>query len=341
MRHIGQYLFICIFFLTSTVRAGESDVRVYVVKKGDSLSLIADRIKGGHTYGKNQNLAKILALNPRVRSEQRIYIGESIFIPAGSENFTATDHLPAAAPSPSTEEQIFSPPIPKQVQISTEEVPHHFELSAGYDFTTLEAQDATTTATAQLYTKQEIELGAKWSQQWDENFKTHMGIFLRNLEFMPSTNSTKVLLKPSQNLMRITLAGQNQISDRFTLLYDAGYGQELFIQGLSTTDITVDSLPLVKAHLGFSYDVMVKGSTALGLSAQAGYLGSATADTYSVENGTTYGGALFIRRLKNANLFNLEIGVRQRSQNTSLVDISEQTVFGRLIWGFELFKEEK
>lgn len=339
MKYFRRLAFTLIYTVSSTAGAGSqgNQSREYIVQVRDSLSEIADRIRGGHTYGKGENLEKILLLNPGLDDDHPIYVGQKILIPVNNLRAIANEGTAAAPATPvAANEQ------PVKFAVATEEeVSHHFELKAGYQFSTLTAQDNVTKAKADLNTDHDLTAALNWSQQWAENFKTLVSFSLRNLEFQPSTNAAKKINSDAKNLFGIGFGGHYFLTDKLALDVGARYGQELFLHGLSATSIAIDTAHVSAFNLGFDYRLFKKGSTTLGFAVIGSHLEGTSTDTYTIDSGSAYKGLLYIRRDKKGKLLAFEVGAQQRNQNTSVSDLSETSIFGHVIFGFDLFGEEK
>jgi LysM repeat protein len=355
MKNFSRLILTLIFAVSSTAGAGPQGnySREYIVQVGDSLSEIADRVRGGHTYGKGENLEKILLLNPQLDDDHPIFVGQKILVPVNDLRSVANDEtvappakaMPVQSVATPAATPVASPavtPVPAVAPLAEEEdVAHRFEVKAGYQFSTLSAQDNVTKAKADLNTDHDLTAALNWSQQWNERFKTLFSFSLRNLEFQPSTNSAKKINSDSKTLYGIGFGGHYLLSDKFALDVGARYGQELFLHGLSTTSIAIDTANVSAFSLGLDYRIFKKGSTSLGIAVAGSYLGGTSTDSYTIDSGSAYKGLLYIRRDKNGKLLAFEIGAQQRNQNTSVSDLNETTVFGNVIFGFDLFREEK
>lgn len=348
MRNFGRLIISASFFITSSVTAREFRTSIYIVKPGDTLSNIADRIRGGHTYGKGENLEKILSLNPQVSLKRALSVDEKILIPVNdlrnvaAEEATTPAPAPAPVATPAPSPVAAASPPPKPVAAADEDdVDHHFDLKAGYQFTTLEANDNVTHTKAELNSDHDITAAATWSQKWSEEFKSFFSFSARNIEFQPSTNSSKKISNASKSLLGVGFGGRFNLDEKAGIFFSANYGQELFLHGISTTNVSIDSANVSNVGLGFDFQLYRKGSTALGFAISGSYLSGTSTDYYSIDSGSSYKGLLFIRRDKGGKFLSFEIGAQQRSQNTSVSDLNETNVFGNFIYGFDLFSKEK
>jgi hypothetical protein len=402
MRNIERLLFTTIFAISSVATAGPGiTYREYIVQNGDNLSEIADRVRGGHTYGKGENLEKILNLNPGMGSHP-IFVGQKILIPINDLRSVANETPaapvarvevapapPASTPAPVVAKPVAQPtvvaqaaPVAVAVAVATpvaapvttpapspvvetkkpvvvqtpaplavapvssaieeeDDINHRFEVRAGYQISTLSAQDNTTKSKAELNTDHDLTASVAWTQEWSDSFKSLFSFSLRSLEFQPSTNASKSIVKDSKTLYGLGFNGHYLLSPQWGLEIGARYGQEIFLHGLSTTTISIDSANISAVSAGLDYQIFKKGSTSIGAAVSGSYLGGSSTDSYTINSGSSYKGLLFIRRDRHGKLLTFEVGAQQRNQNTSVSDLSETSVFGNVIYGFDLFSEEK
>jgi hypothetical protein len=91
--------------------------------------------------------------------------------------------------------------------------------------------------------------------------------------------------------------------------------------------------------VGGTAELFSVGKTSVGLKGDYTYLFSASSDSYSVDRGQTYQGLFFLRRKYGMDHFvEAALGYRYRTQNTSVVELNESSVFGRLIFSIPLFQ---
>ncbi|WP_168196687.1 LysM domain-containing protein [Bdellovibrio sp. ZAP7] len=391
MKRIERLLFTIIFLVSSVTTAQEGTTyRQYIVQPGDTLSNIADRIRGGHTYGQDENLARLLKLNPSLKDYHSIFVGQVILVPIRDLRSVASDEssaasvavasatvtpssiatsvapaakaevtpaTPVAAPAVAAQSPAPTPTItptsipakslaPAEPPISgakddEDEVTHRFEIKAGYQISTLSAEDNVTHSKADLNTDHDLTASIGWSQQWMDKFKTLFSFSLRNLAFQPSTNSSKTIVNDSKTLYGLNFGGHYLLTDGMAVGLSAGYGQELYLHGLTTTSVSIDTANVSSFGASLDYQIFKKKSTSVGFLVSGSYLSGTSTDTYTIDGGSLYKGLLYIRRDKNGRLLSFEVGVQQRNQNTSVSDLSETNVFGNVIYGFDLFNEEK
>jgi hypothetical protein len=254
---------------------------------------------------------------------------------ATSEQILPTPELPKVAAIPAA-------PMQNKETSEEEEVGHKALFSASYGITTLSAMDASSGATANLFSSHDLTVAAAWEQDWTDTFSTSFGAKIRSIDFAPSTNSAKTLSGTKKTNTDFLFGAEQKISSKFSLHYGAGYGTKLFLHGMDSSTVTVDAVPVPSAHLGASLELVKKGKTSLGIKGQFEYLFPASTDSYPVNAGTDYQGILYVRRkYGQENSVELNLGYHDRSQNTSLVNFHEKGVSATLLFSIPLFEGDK
>lgn len=306
----------------------------YVVRKGDTLSTIAQVQIGSPVYPTDGSLAQLLALNPQLTDKNLIRPGQKLQLrlPKEANAFRgmASNQPPAAEIAPPS-------PAPKTVA-AADEPEHQLDLSIDSNLTTLAAKDRTTNTNAKLLTSYDVQAIAAWTQNWTPSFATSFGGSLRLLDFQPSTNKNKSLTKTKQVLTGLSLRATQRLSSSVDLSLIAAYDKDLFLEGLDGATVQIDSLAIPSAGLSTHVRVYRKGHTSTGFNAGALTLFQTSTDGYTVQQGFAYGASVYLRRsYHRSNELRLRVGFQKRHQKTSLVDIDETNIFGELTFSLPLF----
>lgn len=306
----------------------------YVVRKGDTLSTIAQVQIGSPVYPADGSLAQLLELNPQLTDKNLIRPGQKLQLrlPKKANAFRgmASTQPPAIEVTP--------PTSAKKIVTSADEPGHQLDLSIGSSLTTLAAEDGTTNTDAKLLTSYDVRVVAAWSQNWTPSFATSFGGSLRTLDFQPSTNKNKSLTKTKQVLTGLSLQATQRLSRSVDLSLTAAYDKELFMEGLDSATVQIDSLAIPSFGIGTHVRLYHKGRTSTGFNAQALTLFQTSTDGYTVQQGFAYGASVYLMRsYHQSNELRLQVGFQKRHQKTSLVDIDETNVFGELTFSLPLF----
>jgi hypothetical protein len=169
-----------------------------------------------------------------------------------------------------------------------------------------------------------------------------VAVKFRSVDFQPPTSSTKSIIDSKKLTTGISLGAKNRLTSKFSLNYEASYAQELFLRGMTSTSVSVNSVAIPKFSLGATYQIYEAGKTSVGVKGNFDYLLGATTDGYTVNTGTAYQGGFFLKRLYGVDKWvEVNINYRDRAQNTSNVNFNEKTVFGSLIFSLPLFDESE
>ncbi|UOE99942.1 type IV pilus assembly protein FimV [Bdellovibrio reynosensis] len=396
MRQRQRILTAIMMFVSCATQAQGPVLHSYVVKDGESLSQIADRIRGGHTYGAGQNLERLLKVNPFIADQNQILTGVEIRIPEWGTDLTAAmanvtnvvveKRIPAQTEEPTSEvvthekvviQEIVSKdvviaesavgkkpvvventviaqkpapivipqtqPDPSRrlpsllVKEQEEEINHRAEFFGGYQFSSINATDKTSASKADLNSSQDFTAGMRWLQLWSDSFSTSFDFSARSIGIVPLTSSSKTLSNTNQTLMALQFSLNKNIFANSRLGFNFGYSHELFLHGVSATEVSLDIAGVPKAEITFKQALLKKGKTQLEFGWGYSYLGPSSTDTYTIESGQAYSAAMGLRHSK----LKAELGYKQRTQNTSFMDVGESNVFGILTYSIDLFKEEE
>ncbi|XGC81311.1 LysM peptidoglycan-binding domain-containing protein [Bdellovibrio bacteriovorus] len=382
MRQQQRILTAIIMFVSCASQAQGPALHSYVVKDGESLSQIADRIRGGHTYGAGQNLERLLKVNPFISNPNQILTGIEIKIPewgttlpqkvaevpelkkrTPAQNVEQTAEIashekilreevapketvskavgaekpssiviPQTQPDPSR--RLPSPLVPSEPE---EEINHRGEFYGGYQFTSISATDKTSTAKANLNSSHDFTAGMRWLQLWSPTFVTSFDFSARSLGILPLTNNSKTLSNANQSLMALQFSLNKNVFTNTGIGFNFGYRHELFLHGVSATETSLDIAGVPRAEIALSQGLLKKGKTQLEINLAYSYLGASSTDTYTIESGQAYSAAIALRHSK----LKAELGYKQRNQNTSIMEVNENNIFGILTYSMDLFKEEE
>lgn len=341
-------LIIAITLLSGSLHARTE--RFYIVKRGETLSRIAQKCFGKPVYHPlHGSLSKLLALNFSLRDANRIRPGQKILLNAENRELaSADDAAPVSAPVVSVapiaaEAHLTSAPIaPAPAPVpSSAEITHSVSLFTGFRFTALNAQDRATNARAELYTIRDLDAVVDWRQEWTNSFSSHISFAARNFDFSAPTSSSKTLSNTSQNLFRLSFGLRQRLSRRFSLQGEASFGQELFLHGVDSGSLSIDAVPVPNAGLLAEYELIRRGSTSFGLAGSATSLFAASSDGYAINAGRAFGLGLFLsRELASGRAVRGALGFLERQQDTSAVQINETGIGGVLTLSLPVFDEE-
>lgn len=318
----------------SRLARGKERERV-IISKGQVLSVIAQKYIGSPIYTKSGSLAKLLELNPQIKNPDLIFPGQKIYLSRPTTQLDQRQVASQAQPqiSPGTKTSTST----KTTQRS---VTHNVFYDLGSAFTTLAAHESSTNSNADLYTSHDFNFGVGWKVGWSRKFSSFAAFSMRNLDFEPSTNPSKTLANTNQSLFGMSVGGQTQFTQRFSLQYAAALGQELFLHGIDTSTVSVDAITIPQVGVKARWEFMHRGVTSDGFIAQADYLFSGSTDTYTVDPGTYFMGGIYVRHMtRSRRELNLDFGYFQRNQNTSILQFNESGIYATLTLSLPIFED--
>ena len=360
MKLIIGFTLLTLFFSASVLA---NEAIIYIAQKGDTLSTIAESKIDKIVYAKQGSLDLIRKWNSIPNRKYIVQIGQKFIVGyADTQTLSpSTEMQMPAERAPSNEtskiadektssESILTPPPAvtntlesakkmEDTSSTAKEIPHQIILSATYGMTSLEAVDQSSSAKAYIYSDHDAGLAAAWKQEWNDKFSSSFSAKIRSASFKPTSNTSKMLAGSDKINTRFSLTAYHSFLEKFTGFGALNYGKELFLRGMNSSTVTLEDIPLPSITLGSYYEFFTKGQTSLGAFGQFDYLWSASSDTYSVNAGTVIQfGAYLHRKYDHDHMIELQIGYKNRSQNTSIVDMHEKTVFATIIFLLPLFK---
>lgn len=329
---------------------GSSRAQDYVVQKGENLStIIHDRIPGP-VWGKNGTLQRVLKLNPEISDPNQILEGAVIVVrlpddlPVASIPGPEKETAPEKDPESASREIASTPvqPAPAPASAAPEEEPSKDRLSLSLDtrFTSLEATEAATATHAQLNSSHDVGVNAKWTQNWSPKFDTSVEVGMESIDFQASTNASKTLATTSHTLSHIEVGGISKLNDIFSAAVFFGYGEYLFVHGVTTSIIGVDAIALPEARLYLSAALLSHEKLEAGLYGEAGAVGPGSNDSYTVKTGSFFGSGAYIERKwgrDSMKALRFSAGYEKRHQKTSILDIDQSGVAGKIQFSCPLF----
>src|SRR5690606_24737734 len=100
---------------------------------------------------------------------------------------------------------------------------HDLTFSAAYRFTTLTAEDRTTSQKAEINSSRDVDLGISWAQRWSSTWKTYGSFTLRSISFEPTLKGTKSLANKEKSLGQLRFGAIQRITNNFDLGYFGAY----------------------------------------------------------------------------------------------------------------------
>jgi hypothetical protein len=331
----------------------------YVVRDGDSLSKIAQKNLGSPVYPETGSLKKLLALNPQIQDPTFILPGTVLELGAQDLQTTACV-LPSADRTPAQEPEIVTAPAPSAIP-ATAEVPvaaaspvaspipaapfvvtapsqpdkqpdktagtfGELGVETGFSFSKIVATDPNTQATASLYSNLDPTVGLNWKQHWSDSWESFLRFSYMQTSFQDPTPRT--LSQSNEGVYGFGFGVKALVSRTFSLIFQAGYDQELFVQNVSSETLALLRISTPSATAGAQWELIKSGPFALGLGASLGALGPGSASGYTTRFGESYSGSAYLEeelRAINAVLRG-EVYYQQRDQNSSVVNQSETDI---------------
>lgn len=342
MKFIKSAVASALLLLSAMPVQGGAPIELYKVQAGETLSHIAETIKGrnpgSRIYGRQGILAQLLQLNSHISNPNLILVKQEIRVASPLVASVVGEKIPAetnerAGPSRTPAASVPMEPTGDEA----EKVPFGGRLGLTYQFTELYALDKATGASADLRSKNDVKATVAMEQDWGDGLGTFFAFGLRRVDFEAPTNATKTLRMESKSLAEISAGASHRLSDKIALKYSLTYGKQLFLRGMSSNLLSIDAVALPRADAGLSYDLYRRGQTTLVIEGGGAYFGGAKTDTYDVNSGYGYGAALGLDRRSGDKTLSFRAGYRRREQGNTFVKLRESNVFGAALLTLPLF----
>ncbi|MDR3608205.1 MAG: hypothetical protein P4M08_12615 [Oligoflexia bacterium] len=332
--------------MPDTISYDSSGSPYVIIQKDQTLGEILQELDYTPLWGPHGFVRATWLLNRNLIEKEGdlIYPGTKLRLPLREIVQTQTTPKPANRAIAS---EPFPAPIPSAAPASPADsigdVMHSLSFSLGYGLTTLSAVDPVTGNSAQLLSNHDVELSATWEQGWNPNFSTFFRFSIDSIGFEQSTNPDKSLANSSNTPTELGF-GATIHAGPLTFAPSLSYGDQLFVRGLTTNTVTIDSFAVPMAQLAVSAELYCQKSTSLGVEASGAFLGPVTTDAYSAHAGSSYSGGLYMEKdfgTEKSHGVRLDAGYVERNQNTSIVNLSEKSIFAGISFHFPLFGGEK
>jgi hypothetical protein len=252
---------------------------------------------------------------------------------AAAPTSSAPSTVMPASDSPTKETLTFIPDLPMpafQIQpVDPYEKEFGFgilDFLTGFSSTRISSTDKNTQGTASLVTKDNVNLGLRYSHLITPRFRTIFEIQDQRLDFL--TPISNALTNPSINLVSFSVAGQMDFTRNLHGTLALGSDQVPFLKGVSLTQVTMDQLSVPDAALYVSWDIMDRHPFRFGAESFIKSYFPTSSDTYQSNTNLGFGGRLYLRQSVNSNLrFDLGVNAQYLNQNTTIVNQS-QTDYG-------------
>lgn len=318
-----------LYFPRSLVERARKVGRVEISSKNEIILLSSPTKLSTSSHAPTRSSVDSAAHSPKVSAEKV----EALSTPPQKAEISPVEQSLTAE---STEDT----PLVSADESGVDEVHHYADVFAKYRFTTLRASDLSSSATAELISSRDIEVGASWIQDWNGSIKTYGQFAMRNIAFEPSLQSTKSLESKEKSPFRLSMGLEQKLTDKIKIKYFLNYSQELFLRGASSTVVAVDAVGLPSAGLAGTVDIYSRDSTTLACEIAATQLFSATTSNYSVEPGQSIFAGLFLNKQSKKQILEIGFGYYQKSQATSLVKQTEFGPIGYIRYSIPILKRD-
>ncbi len=238
--------------------------------------------------------------------------------------------LPAAAdPSPT--------PPPNPSASPTEEADDtfsRFSLLAHFGYARFDGYDPSNGSHGILLSDLNYGLESRWYQYWSEDFATFVGLDLMRVSLKPT--SSRPLSNASFMTSEIELGFRQHLS-ALPLRWGMGIGMgtQAYYRALNATTIQMDTIAVPRITVETYLDLFPKKKLAFGTLVKGDLTLGGSADSYTVNAGSSYGAGLFIEHRRSTPI-HADLLYTSRTQNSSLIQVQRKDVELRIGVSFDV-----
>lgn len=324
-------------FLLGTSSLLYAGTDYHVVKKGETLSGIAQKYLGQPVYHRDGSLKRILALNPDIKDIHRIFPHQKIKIASTDDRGLASSEsvppLQTLTPEPAA---VDTPAV--SIADNTENPTSHLGIELGFGYFRVDSTDKQTGAASTLLSGISPETRFTWDLKWNKEWTTRFRFGYRTEKILDDTSVTSHSLQDASGSRMCFEAGAiRNWSERTRTGLAIVFQERIFEHSPNLSTIAIDRVGSPGIKVNQEFDLFHVKSAKMGLGISGEVILPGRGPGYSTETG--YGGdAHFYLRhdLKNVSLQGT-VYYGLAKQDSSLVEQKEThlgALFG-LIWRFE------
>ena len=197
------------------------------------------------------------------------------------------------------------------------------EISPFYSMNSISSTDSTTGAVATIVSKNYIGADFRYVQIWNPNFRTFLNGNLSYISFDQSAASLNSLSTSNLFLSSFGL-GMSRGFGRFTAELYVDAEKEVFMRGLTSKTVAMDSVLVPSTGLKLTVDLMKRNSFHLDVSGIYELKFYSTTDIYKIKQGALIGGTLGVGHQNELrDSFRVNLSAKSRKQQTSSTSQTE------------------
>ena len=236
------FLFIFLF--------GNAFAAEYQIKRGDTLSDILYNNVEGRIYGKNHNLAKLIAANPQIKDPNNIEVGEIIYFPDSFRLLSSIDpntvlYTPLAKykkPDDSKNELLSG--VQEASNDETKEIEkilnQSLVIGLRMNYESLSAVE--TTSNEKEISTSDMAYGVflRWIHKWSEKFKFFIDASFSKYKFNVSSNKT--LGESELSKIYAEVGMRCSYNPRHSFEIGLGMGESFLLNSNNSTELKIDKV---------------------------------------------------------------------------------------------------
>lgn len=279
-----------ILLLVFTLTVDESLAATMVVKTNMTLSEIAQQTFSGRIWGRNGSLAKLIALNPKVKNPNLIFPGQIINLGTPDttpETNPETNPEPIAAILAEEKTEPVMTPIEDRVVASNEGSPlREILFTPKVFYSALNSKDKTTGDNAEIPSTLNFGVRLDYLQKWTEQFSAYGFFGVKQIEWEKIDDRSLSGAKGNYSEFGLGLRYTKDPSKYF--FTELSYAQDPFFRAKNATELVVERRARPNLSVGGDLRLIQRDPFSLHFGGQVGYLASSKTQNYTIKSGHFY-----------------------------------------------------
>ena len=329
MRILSKTL-LALSLITTVVHA-----ETFIVKKGDTLSQVAEQFLGKPIYSSKGSLRKLIALNPQIKNPNFIRPGQIIYVSTTTEEVAVEPQEDTFEPEPVIE--MISAPE----EIPAEDTPvikttYKFGASTGLEYLDINASGKEFNDKANLVMSPVPTVKLFAERDWSEKYSSRF-TFAHAFEPKVDTRANQELKNSQGHRSRFSLDLTRKINDQFRVRGIGAYARRSFIKAESDEVLSLDRIYGFEIGGGAEFDFFKKEKSTIGAGLDAFYLAPSSGAGYTTDSGYSTLANVYLRHQLSSMMLEASTYYGHWNQDTKFVSQKVNTLGFNvgLSWSFD------
>ena len=215
------------------------------------------------------------------------------------------------------------------------EIWSEYHLSPSTFYSAIRSKDKSSGGTANFYSKQNFGLASSWSQHWNKEFSSLLGLNIKYESWDQNFANSRILVNRTYLTSNIDVGGKMRLSNLFEFMAQVSIGQDSFrVSQNSGAEIRFETPVLAKFILEGKKYFLINNRFGVGLGLASHTILPRTFPQYSVELSPGLKLASNIRQELSEGYMEAGIFYAYQKLNSSILEETRSSFGLSLSWGF-------